>query len=107
MNFPRRLKKNYIEPRVLYNYFVYLSKYKFILYVKNSRKGIEPFFNKYLQCLEFRLSNVLLRLGFFSNIFLMKDLLKFDLVYSIFYKKSLNNVNYILKLGEMCCLSFN
>jgi len=82
-NFPKRLKKNYIKPRFLRNFYLVLKRRNFIKYIKLSFKGklVRGFVSTYLGYLESRLFIIIYRLNIINNIFIIKNIINLGVFY--------------------------
>lgn len=98
--FPKRLKKNYIKPRFLRNFYLVLKKRNFIKYIKLSQKGklVRGFVSTYLGYLESRLFVIIYRLNIINNIFIIKNVINLGVFFINCKKKK--HINTRMKLGD-------
>jgi len=94
----KNFKKNFIVPRVLYAFFLFLTKKNFIRYLNKAKRKFGNFIENYLSLLEGRLFMMVYRANFITNLFIIRYIIE----QGVFY---INNdikycFNYIVKLGD-------
>jgi len=107
INFKRKkkFKRNFLIPRVLYAFFLFLTKKNFIRYLNKAKRQHGYFIENYLALLEGRLFMVVYRSNFITNIFMIRYIIE----QGAFYIN--DNIkycfNYIVKIGDYVKLSFD
>lgn len=99
--FPKRLKANYIKPRLLRSFYMVLKKRNYVKYVKLALKGkvVRGFIKTFLNYLEGRLFVILYRLNLITNIFIIKGMVNLGMFCINFEQKK--HINTRMQLGDM------
>lgn len=105
INFRRKkkFKNNFIVPRILYAFFLFLTKKNFIGYIKKAKRRFGNFIENYLELLEGRLFMIVYRSNFVTNMFIIRDIIEqgvFCINDEVKYC-----FNYNLRVGEYVKLS--
>ena len=106
INFRRkkRLKKDYIKPKILYNYYLTLRRKTYRHYLYRAKKKVGYFYRNYLTLVEGRLFMLVYRSNFVSNLFRLKFIIAegYFLVNGIERYSS----NFNVKVGEIIQVKF-
>jgi len=98
----KRLKDNYLWPRLIKNYYLTLSWRNMNKYYKKARKTVGNFINNFLMLLEGRLFMVVYRINWINNLFLIKNVLESNIFYV--NEKLRSRCNYHLKYNDFLML---
>jgi len=96
--FPKKLKKNYVIPRIVRNYYIFMKKKIINRKVKKAKREMGKYIENFIRSMEGRLLNVIYRSNFVTNIFMVKDLITSGVVRV--NKKKITYSNYIVGLGD-------
>jgi len=101
----KRYKERFLWPRLLKNYYLTLSWRNMNQYYKKSRMLAGNFINNFIMMLEGRLFMIVYRINWINNLFMIKNILK----YNIFFinGKVRSHCNYHLKYNDILTIDFN
>jgi ribosomal protein S4 len=95
----KRFKKEYLNPRLLYNYYFFIRRKSFLKYAKKAKRKNGLFLRNYLEFIEGKLIMLIYRSNFISNIFKIKYIVD----RGIFLVNSVKRyyVNYNVSVGDL------
>lgn len=98
---PKKIKKNFVKPRFLLNFYMVLKKKVYVKYVKKALKGKfgRGFASIYVGYLEGRLIVIVYRLNIINNVFIIKNAINAGLFYINNKKKK--HINTRMHLGDI------
>lgn len=101
----RKINKNYLNHRILFNYFLILKKKQFLKFAEKAKRINGFFIENYLIFLEGRLFMFIYRSNFVTNIFKLKSIIEKG-VFLINNEKKFHP-NVLLKVGDIVQVNFD
>lgn len=100
----KRLKKKYIKPKVLYNYYLTLRRRTYKKYMFKAKRQLGSFYRNYLTFVEGRLFMLVYRSNFVTNMFKLKFIIDRGIFLVNGQRKYYANFN--VRVGEIVQVDF-